>query len=123
MIEKFNEKTDMAECLVDARTAERFATFCALADVVEEMPIVDAVPVVHGRWILEVHKDRANYRWNVSAECSECCDEIEEIWSGFFPNVPDYLARYVSLISAEGVKLGNYCPTCGAKMDWRIGNE
>ena len=35
LIEKFNEKTDMAECLVDARTAERFATFCALADAVE----------------------------------------------------------------------------------------
>ncbi len=46
LIEKFNEKTDMAECLVDARTAERFATFCALADAVEEMPTVDAVPVV-----------------------------------------------------------------------------
>ena len=37
LIEKFNEKTDMVECLVDARTAERFATFCALADAVEEM--------------------------------------------------------------------------------------
>lgn len=46
LIEKFNEKTDMAECLVDARTAERFATFCALADAVEEMPTIDAVPVV-----------------------------------------------------------------------------
>ena len=46
LIEKFNEKADMAECLVDARTAERFATFCALADSVEEMPTVDAEVVV-----------------------------------------------------------------------------
>ena len=46
LIEKFNEKVDMAECLIDARTAERFATFCALADAVEEMPTVDAVEVV-----------------------------------------------------------------------------
>ena len=46
LIEKFNEKTDMVECLVDARTAERFATFCALADAVEEMPTVDAEVVV-----------------------------------------------------------------------------
>lgn len=45
LIEKFNEKADMAECLVDARTAERFATFCALADAVEEMPTADAVVV------------------------------------------------------------------------------
>lgn len=46
LIEKFNEKVDMAECLIDARTAERFATFCALADAVEEMPTVYAVEVV-----------------------------------------------------------------------------
>lgn len=46
LIEKFNEKADMAECLVDARTAERFSTFCALADAVEEMPTVDAEVVV-----------------------------------------------------------------------------
>ena len=49
LIEKFNEKVDMAECLIDARTAERFATFCALADAVEEMPTVDAVEVVRCR--------------------------------------------------------------------------
>ena len=46
LIEKFNEKANMAECLVDERTAERFATFCALADAVEEMPTVDAVPII-----------------------------------------------------------------------------
>lgn len=46
LIEKFNEKADMAECLIDERTAERFATFCALADAVEESHTVDAVPVV-----------------------------------------------------------------------------
>ena len=46
LVEKFNEKVDMAECLIDARTAERFATFCALADAVEEMPTADAEVVV-----------------------------------------------------------------------------
>lgn len=46
LIEKFNEKVDMAECLIDERTAERFATFCALADAVEESHTVDAVPIV-----------------------------------------------------------------------------
>ena len=86
-------------------------------EIINQAETVDAAPAVHGRWILEVHRDRANYRWHVSAECSECCDEIEEIWSGFFPNVPDYLARYFSLISAEEVELSNYCPNCGAKMD------
>ena len=59
LIEKFNEKADMAECLIDARTAERFATFCALADAVEEMPTTDAVPVVRCRECK--HCDPENY--------------------------------------------------------------
>ena len=59
LIEKFNEKVDMAECLIDARTAERFATFCALADAVEEMPTVDAVEVVRCRECK--HCDPENY--------------------------------------------------------------
>lgn len=83
----------------------------------EIFPSADVAPVVHGRWILEAHKERANCRWNVTAECSECCDERKEIWAGFFHNVPDYLAKDVSLISAEEVELSNYCPNCGAKMD------
>ena len=77
----------------------------------------DVVPVVHGRWILEAHDERVNYRWNVTAECSECCDEQKEIWAGFFPNVPPPIARDAALVSAESVKLSNYCPNCGARMD------
>ena len=46
LIEKFNEKVDMEERIIDARTAERFATFCALADAVEEIPTDDAEVVV-----------------------------------------------------------------------------
>lgn len=86
-------------------------------DLIEDAPAADVVPVVHGRWILEAHDEMVNYRWNVTAECSECCDEQKEIWSGFFPNVPPPIARDVALVSAESVKLSNYCPNCGAKMD------
>lgn len=84
---------------------------------IEIIPASDVAPVRHGRWILEAHDERVNYRWNVTAECSECCDEKKEIWAGFFPNVPPPIARDVALISAESVKLSNYCPNCGAKMD------
>lgn len=73
--------------------------------------------VRHGRWILEAHDERVNYRWNVTAECSECCDERKEIWAGFFPSVPPSIARGAALVSAENVKLSNYCPNCGAKME------
>lgn len=84
---------------------------------VDKIPAADVAQVRHGRWILEAHDERVNYRWNVTAECSECCDEKREIWAGFFPNVPDWLARDVALESAKSVKLSNYCPNCGAKMD------
>ena len=78
---------------------------------------VDVAPVRHGRWLLQANNERTNYRWNVTAECSECCDEKKEIWAGFFPNVPDWLARDVALENAKSVKLSNYCPNCGAKME------
>lgn len=84
---------------------------------VDAIPAADVAPVVHGRWILEAHDERVNYRWNVTAECSECCDEQKEIWAGFFPNVPPPIARDAALVSAESVKLSNYCPNCGARMD------
>ena len=91
--------------------------------LIDEIPTADVAPVRHGRWILEAHDERVNYRWNVTAECSECCDEQKEIWAGFFPNVPPTIARDVALVSAESVKLSNYCPNCGAKMDGGDGNS
>ena len=70
-----------------------------------------------GRWILTVHKENANYRWHVTAECSECCNKKKKIWAGFFPNVPDDVVREVAMESAISLKLSNYCPDCGAKME------
>lgn len=81
-----------------------------------KIPAADVVEVRHGRWILEAHDERVNYRWNVTAECSECCDEQKEIWAGFFRDVPSSIARSAALVSAESVKLSNYCPNCGAQM-------
>lgn len=59
---------------------------------IDDAPTIDAVPVVHGRWV--------NYRKAViglatiwSAECSECgCGQVRKF--------EEY----------------NYCPNCGAKM-------
>ena len=92
-------------------------------DYIDSEPAADVAEVRHGRWILEAHDERVNYRWNVTAECSNCCDEKKEIWAGFFPNVPDWLARDTALIDAKSVKLSNYCPNCGAKMDGGDGNS
>ena len=103
------------ECAIEA-VKHAWAKGLEPSQYLEIIPTADVAPVRHGRWILEAHDERVNYRWNVTAECSECCDEKKEIWAGFFPNVPDWLARDVTLESAKSVKLSNYCPNCGARM-------
>lgn len=69
-----------------------------------------------GKWVLEAHNEGTNFRWNVTAECSECHAEKKEIYAGFFPGFPDNLAEQVILNSAQSVKLSNFCPNCGADM-------
>lgn len=64
----------------------------AISRMIAAMPAVDAVPVVHGRWIPRKGK------WFVYFQCSVCGEKI-------------------SYPSADGKALTNYCPNCGAKMD------
>lgn len=59
-------------------------------DATWQCPAIDAVPVVHGRWV--INKKFADY------ECSVC-------------GQGDVIAPYF-----ERLKM-NYCPNCGAKMD------
>ncbi len=86
-------------------------------DRIMSAPAADVVEVRHGEWVLTAHEESANYRWNVTAECSECHLEKGEIYAGFFLDFPRDIARMVLLHSAKTVKLDNYCPNCGAKMD------
>ena len=66
----------------------------AMLDSIDAQPTIDAVPVVHGRWIPTYHK-----YYNRDGECliadewhcSECGVRHRDKW--------------------------NYCPNCGAKMD------
>lgn len=63
---------------------------CVLVEDIDKAPAVNAVEVVHGRWISYLDGDsimpERRYR------CSECCDRG---WGRKWP----------------------YCPNCGAKMD------
>ena len=72
--------------------------------------------VKHGRWILTANEECSNYRWNVTAECSECHHSKGEIYAAFFPAFPPSLAMDVLLDSAKSVKLDNFCSECGADM-------
>lgn len=89
-------------------------------EILDNTPTIEAVPAVYGEWILEAHKEPFNYRWNVTAQCSECYDDAKEIWAGFFPCVPDHLAKEVSIQCAESVPLSNFCPNCGADMREKV---
>ena len=74
---------------------QSFVDHADVIDILSDMPTVDAVEVVHGRW--EKRTDVFGF-----VRCSNCHDcNIYDDW-------------------ADGKKW-NYCPNCGAKMDG--GNE
>ena len=66
---------------------------CSHVDAIENAPAVDAVPVVHGRWIL---LDECS---NEGFYCSRCHKKVYR---------KDYANQKVK---------SNYCPNCLAKMD------
>ena len=79
------------------------AKFEALSKAVDEAPAVDAVPVVHARWVKhppfpakmeEFHAKGIGLPMGVNSiywTCSEC--------------------------GTWGTPINNYCPNCGARMD------
>lgn len=62
-----------------------------LAYCIDEIPGVDAVKVVHGRWIFKHNPITDPKRYFIRIVCSEC-----NLHTG---------------------QKSNYCPQCGAKMD------
>lgn len=58
-------------------------------DDIDDAPSIDAVPVVHGHWILR--KENSIYDMTYQYECSQCAQ----------PNRSQT----------------NYCPNCGSKMN------
>lgn len=66
-----------------------------IEDMIESIPVVEAEPVKHGRWIRMIGDDY---------ECSEC---KAAVWS----RPPYPTERY------------KYCWSCGAKMDGGADNE
>lgn len=84
---------------------------------------VDVVEVKRGRWVLTVHEEQCNFRWNVTAECSECQHSKGEIYAGHFSGFPKDLVESMLPLYAKRVKLDNYCPNCGADMRERKDND
>ena len=65
---------------------------------IEELPAVDAAPVVHGRWIKMTGMMPPEYHGHY--ECSECQWHMKGLRNSW--------TREEEL---------SYCPNCGAKMD------
>ena len=84
-------KGKIRECVVLNAHAEA-ATTEEIIRYVKHMPAVDAVPVVHGRWIYE-NEGMGDY-----SHCSECGCRVPG------GRISDLSARY------------KFCPNCGAKM-------
>lgn len=78
--------------LIDASRAEELVKITDKPAwmVIRDMPAVDAVPVVHGRWVHDGQRIHNGVDW---WHCSECNK------------------------TAAGVEIEyNYCPNCGADM-------
>lgn len=74
----------------------------ASASEIEQIPTVDAVEVVHGRWIVD------------AVEVDHPFLEFESVWRDV--HQCSICKEYFDVSDAR-----NYCPNCGAKMDG--GNE
>lgn len=64
-------------------------------EFIKDAPTIDAVPVVHGRWLID---DKGRYK------CSVC----NESWTHWWASVCAKESMY---------RWFRYCPKCGAMMD------
>ena len=82
-----------------------------IVGIIDEAPTVDAVEVVHGRWLFDSNTERCF--------CSACNEEA--LYTSKDDPIFDYdweenlLYSHTETILEE--HLTNYCPNCGAKMD------
>ena len=108
---------DSVDGIIANGTVEAPTLYKQVITDIKQFPAADVEVVRHGEWELIAHEENVNYRWNVTAECSECHFSKGEVYAGFFPNFPKNVAQSTVLDYAKAVKLDNYCPNCGAKMD------
>ena len=86
-------------CSVAAPGIECKPKHCSLVDAQRNIPAVDAVEVVHGRWEQTERKGQYGLKF-CDTVCSNCRIEAEELTNG-----------------CGMLLLSEYCPHCGAKMD------
>ena len=88
LVKKFNEKASAAECLMEEKTAAKFRTFCLLADAVEQMPTVDAVPVVRCR------------------DCKHSYEDLDGLCCSYGPSVDCVVSDFHFCANGERKEIG-----------------
>ena len=93
-----NELTDRLNHTTMVAYPNLFPGLLAAVEIVDDSPTVDAVEVVHGRWIMDRVETGNPYDGNSTmlvdiGNCSVCGHRCEML------------------------PIMNYCPNCGAKMD------
>lgn len=94
----------MADIATSARSTSKDYSLLSIARYISIQPTIDAEPVKRGKWIKMSDADGYYYA------CSECGNELTRIES-FDPQF-DLFPRLKSIDKT------NYCPNCGAKMDF-----
>lgn len=80
---------------------ERYGEPChSFLDVIEDMPTIDAVPVVHARWI---HCKGKSNLWY----CSNCGDKM----------IYNPTRRTYNIVKLSMAEKNKFCRNCGARMD------
>ena len=106
---------------------------------IEKAPTVDAEPVQHGHWEIEIISPTGADIIKAIGRCSYCgCDDsvphksamgyykgIPVVWSGFITNYFGHETEAAEFASANADEMPKrrYCPNCGAKMDGKTSPE
>ena len=71
------------------------------------------------KWDILIYADK-NYAWVADAQCPCCGHMINNIYRGFFPDIPPAMARDTVRRCVETVKLPNFCQNCGEKLGGEV---
>lgn len=88
----------------------------AIMNIIDDEPKFNGRECEFGRWDILIHKKTMD-RWEADAQCSQCGFTITCIWSGYFPDIPDAIARNAADAHSKKISLNKYCRQCGARMN------
>ena len=97
------QRKQSGDCLEEMNCVGAENGLTGLEDVISDIPSADIAPVVHAKW--------------------ENCDWVEPYYHGCgtirIPNAGMKCTNCVHVFKKDLLWKDNYCPNCGAKMDFK----